>query len=106
MIRKIVLLSLVLAYVTSGGPLPARAAPEASSCGSRDQILAHLGQIYREQPVAMGLANNGGVIEVMRSNEGGTFTIVITMPNGTSCMIAAGERWEDLPRTLVKGKRI
>ena len=105
MIRKIVPLSLVLAFAASGGPLPVQAAPEASSCDSRQRILAHLGKVYREKPVAMGLANNGGVIEVMRSADAGSFTIVITMPDGTSCMIAAGERWEDLPKTLVRGKQ-
>ena len=48
--------------------------------------------------MAIGLANNGGVIEVLSSQTGTSWTIIITMPNGTSCMIAAGENWEKVPR--------
>jgi hypothetical protein len=54
----------------------------------------------------MGLANNGGVIEVMRSPGNATFTIVITMPDGQSCMIAAGQSWESLPRHHAGGPGI
>jgi hypothetical protein len=54
----------------------------------------------------MGLANNGGVIEVLRSPDSATFTIVITMPDGQSCMIAAGQSWETLPRRLAGGPGI
>ncbi len=45
----------------------------------------------------MGLANNGGVIEVLSSGSGNTWTIIITMPNGVTCLLAAGEGWESLP---------
>ena len=45
----------------------------------------------------MGLTNNGGVIEVLSSKTGERWTI-ITMPNGTACMIAAGEKWEAIPK--------
>ena len=48
----------------------------------------------------MGLANNGGVIEVLSSKAGNSWTIIITMPNGTACMIAAGENWEDIPTVV------
>lgn len=82
--------------------LPATAA-EPASCGSRNQVFAHLHQHYRESPVAMGMANNGGMIEVLRSAAGASFTIVITMPDGVTCMIAAGENWQDLPKALARG---
>ena len=52
--------------------------------------------------VALGLASNGGIVEVLTSDEGGTLTIIITMPNGVSCMVAAGEYWEGLA-PIVKG---
>ena len=54
----------------------------------------------------MGLANNGGVIEVLRATDQATFTIIIPMPDGISCMIAAGESWESLPQQLVSGSKI
>ncbi len=54
---------------------------------------------YSEIPVAMGLASNGGVIEVLAS-ENGSWTLLVTMPDGTSCVLAAGESWEALPSAL------
>ena len=63
-------------------------------CGKRDELLSHLSQKYSEQPVAMGLATNGSVVEVLSSKTGGSFTIVYTLPNGVTCLMAAGSNWE------------
>ena len=63
-------------------------------CSQRAIVLTTLSDKYAEKPVAMGLASNGGVLEVLSNNEGGTWTIIVTMPNGVSCMVAAGENWE------------
>ena len=43
----------------------------------------------------MGLAPNGGVVEVLAS-ENGSWTLLVTMPDGHSCVIAVGENWEAL----------
>jgi hypothetical protein len=64
------------------------------ACGNRDEMLGHLAGKYQEQPVAMGLATNGSLVEVLTSAEGGSFTIVYTTPEGLTCMMAAGKNWE------------
>lgn len=87
-------LTLIALAATVATALPARAGPP---CTGRAEILSHLKGKYHEAPVAMGLANNGGVIEVLASEHGNSWTIIITMPNGQSCLIAAGESWEKLP---------
>lgn len=74
------------------------AAAQQPACTKRGDVVAHLSKKYSEAPVAMGLANNGGVIEVLSSKTGESWTIIITMPNGTACMIAAGENWEAIPK--------
>ena len=66
-------------------------------CPPRHEIEDYLATEYQERPVASGIANNGGVIEVFASDELGTWTIIITMPTGQSCMIAAGQDWENRP---------
>lgn len=91
-------------FAVIAAPLDVKAEP--ASCAAREKVLQHLSGTYKEAPVAMGLANNGGVIEVMRSPDNATFTIVITMPDGQSCMIAAGQSWETLPRRLAGGPGI
>ncbi len=76
---------------------PVEAQQVQNVCTNRSEVLGHLATKYSEAPVAMGLTNNGGVIEVLTSGEGSSWTIIITMPNGVSCMLAAGESWESLP---------
>ncbi len=71
-------------------------AQEARTCAVRGEALAHLSNKYSEAPVAMGLTNKGAVVEVLTNQNGTTWTIIITMPNGVSCMVAAGECWETI----------
>lgn len=75
------------------------------ACGDRSDILTRLEGKYSEAPVAMGLSNTGGVIEVLSSPEGNTWTIIMTDPNGLSCLIAAGEYWE-AAKKLAAGKGV
>ncbi len=90
MLKKAMLLGLLVLPLS----LPAKA---QNICTARTEVLEHLGSNYSEAPVAMGLANNGGVIEVLSSGTGDTWTIIITMPNGVTCLLATGESWESLP---------
>lgn len=76
----------------------ARADPQI--CGARAEILAELTNRYSEAPVAVGLANSGVLIEVLTSDRGTTWTIIVSQPNGTSCLVAAGKQWQDLPQAV------
>ena len=67
-------------------------------CGQRMDVLKGFNGTYTETPSAMGLSNNGGVVEILTSPKGDNWTIIITMPNGLSCLVAAGENWEKMPR--------
>ena len=73
-----------------------------SNCGARATVLHYLSANYSEKPVAMGVAANGGLIEVLTSKEGNTFTIIVTMPEGDTCMVAAGQSWESLTDSLAR----
>ncbi len=66
----------------------------------RAEIADRLAGQYAESPVAMGLASNGGVIELFTSADGATWTLVLTMPDGLSRMVAAGEGWTTVPITI------
>lgn len=80
--------------------LLATATPTAAQqplCTERSEVVNQLSSQYSEAPVAMGIANNGGVVEILSSKSGTSWTIILTMPNGVTCMIAAGENWESLP---------
>jgi len=96
-------LSLALPLLLATARLPA-AADESMACGNRDDMLGHLAGRYSEKPVAMGLATNGSMVEVLTSNAGKSFTIVYTTPQGLTCMMAAGHNWESMWEQLADGK--
>jgi len=76
--------------------LPAQTFAGSMPCSDRDDVLSQLGNKYKEAPSAVGVANNGGLIEVLTSTDGSTWTIILSMPNGKSCLLAAGEEWHDV----------
>ena len=59
----------------------------------RAAVVKALGDRYAEESVGLGIAQNGGIIELFTSQDGATWTIVLTMPNGLSQVIATGESW-------------
>jgi hypothetical protein len=82
--------------------LPAVA--QGISCGQRDDIVQTLTDVYGENFSGGGLQDERAVYEVWTSEEKGTWTILLTRPNGTSCVMAAGTGWRpQLDRHIVKG---
>ncbi len=59
----------------------------------RGQLVRLLAERYGESSVSAGIANNGGVVELLTSADGATWTLVMTLPNGSSEVIAAGVSW-------------
>ena len=90
-------ITLGLALAAIAGPAFAQA-----QCDSRDKILAALAKKYSETPVAAGLTSKGGLVEVLSTGEGDTWTIIMSTPDGRSCLMAAGEGWRDIERVALK----
>jgi len=67
------------------------------ACAKRASIAASLKNKHQEEPVGVGVASNGTVIEVFASVSG-SFTNVNTRPDGLSCLIAAGENWQEIEK--------
>lgn len=99
MFRRLSPLILALPFLAATATASA-AAEDSMACGKRDEMLSHLSGKYNEEPVAMGLATNGSLVEVLASNAGGSFTIVYTTPDGLTCMMAAGSNWEIVKHQL------
>jgi len=64
-------------------------------CSARRDIVAKLAQDFREEPASAALTNDGHLLEVLKSNNDSTWSILLTAPNGVSCLVAAGESWQD-----------
>lgn len=72
----------------------------AGNCGPRDRIVTMLSEKYKETRQSIGLAKNGRVMEVFASDETGTWTVTITMPTGTTCLVASGQAFEAVREDL------
>lgn len=89
--------------VIAGGAFAGSAAAQMPQSGVRmpchnaTEIAKQLGSKYDEAPVAFGLQSNGNLLQVYTSERKDTWTVVSTSPNGLSCIVAAGKRWEDIP---------
>ena len=68
-------------------------------------IVKQLLEKHAEKPVGMGIAANGGVVELFTSPDGGTWTLIMTMPNGKSVMLGAGQDWATAP-VIAAGRKI
>lgn len=76
---------LTLATLMLATPVRAQMA-----CAPHDQAARNLDARFQERPVAAGVAASGGLIEVFAA-PGGSFTILVTRPDGISCLVAAGD---------------
>ena len=86
--------------------LTAPAALAQPVCGAHNTVSDNLKNAYAEAPVSMGVTTGGGIIEIFASDEG-SWTMVITQPNGVSCLIAVGQDWEILPMPeMISGAQI
>jgi hypothetical protein len=65
----------------------------AKICGERDVIIERLKPRYGEVQTGAGMTNTNGIVEVFASEETGTWTIIVTLPSGQSCLVAAGNHW-------------
>ncbi len=101
MSKPIWILATPIAAAVLLGPLGALALAQtqtqAQQCDQRAKVLGHLAQKYDEAPIAVGVTSSGGIVEVLTTGDGQTWTIILSDPNGTSCLIAAGEGWRTLP---------
>ena len=91
------LLASSLAFFALLGTIPASHAANVA-CASHVDVINKLSQGYAEQPVALGLAANGSLIEVFSASDGRTWTLVMTRPDGLSCILASGHAWETVTK--------
>lgn len=74
---------------------PVAAQPQQMLCGLREDMGRMLAQRFGEQPRAAGLVGDR-VVELLVSQTG-SFTVLITTPDGRSCVVTGGEDWTDRP---------
>jgi hypothetical protein len=73
----------------------------AGPCASHDDIASALGNKFSENRQSLGLANGSQVFELYVSSRG-SWTLVATDTKGKSCIVAAGDAWQN-DRKVVAG---
>ncbi len=91
---KYVSLAVVTAALWAAVSIPAHA---QVVCADRRLVTDHLATNFEEQPIGTGLTFSGQAIELFVAQTG-TWTIVVTAPNGQSCIVSHGEAWHARPR--------
>ncbi len=72
----------------------------APNCAERSFVLNELAGKYRETRRAIGLAANNTMMEMFASADTGTWTLTVTMPDGTTCLVASGNGFESVTENL------
>lgn len=71
-------------------------------CAPRDKVVARLAEKFGETRLGAGLSA-GGVVELWASKAGG-WTLLLSLPDGRSCLMSGGEAWQVLDPETPKPK--
>jgi hypothetical protein len=89
--------SIFIGMALSATPARAQLMRSQMMCGKRIDMVRQLGEKYGESRRSMGLAGRRRVIELFASEVTGSWTILLTSPQGTACLMAAGEAFQVEP---------
>lgn len=99
MVTQTVGAAALVVLAAAAASAPAMAGSETNpQCNNRDRVVELLANKYSEAPIAVGVTNTGGLVEVLSTGTGTTWTIIITSPKGWSCLVAAGEGWRAMSK--------
>lgn len=83
----------LLAVALMALTVPAQA---QSMCSQRKDLLKAITEKYNEVRVGIGMTGGSAVHELYVSKTG-TYTIIVTRPDGMACVVAAGVGWSAVP---------
>ncbi|WP_319546143.1 hypothetical protein [Ruegeria conchae] len=72
----------------------------AQNCAPRADVIKRSAQTYGETRRGIGIARQSAVMEVFASDQTGSWTIVVTLPEGVTCLIPSGQSFEALAEAL------
>jgi hypothetical protein len=77
---------------------PPQTPPQAMqrTCLPHDSAGAKLRQEFGEKVLGRGVSKDGTLLEIFMAQKDGTFTVIKTTPDGTSCVVDFGEGWQTL----------
>lgn len=70
------------------------ATSQSRFCADRESVIERLAEDYNESRMTIGIGGNNLVVEQFANKDSGTWTILVTRPDGTTCLIASGLNFE------------
>ncbi|MEM6636822.1 MAG: hypothetical protein AAF667_13145 [Pseudomonadota bacterium] len=94
----------LIGYTAAAIAFTAAAASAQSYCAERSEVTKRLTAKWGEAFTGGGLQNQASVYEIWTNDSKGTWTILRTSSDGTSCVMASGTNWRDgLPSEKLMG---
>ncbi|WP_068113635.1 hypothetical protein [Tropicimonas marinistellae] len=97
MFKRLLTGALVFGMAATAPPTEA----QQYRCAERDKVTERLEKHYGEHQSGIGLQTSDRLVEFWTSHETGSWTMLLTMPNGLSCIMAAGRNWIEESRPVV-----
>ncbi|WP_170467117.1 hypothetical protein [Ruegeria arenilitoris] len=72
----------------------------ARTCAPRDEVIKRLTETYGETRQGIGIARQGTVMELFASDQSGSWTITVTLPDGITCLVVSGQAYETMAEAL------
>lgn len=81
-----------------------RSAHAGTACGDRETIVERLTTLYNEYRASMMVDAAGNLVEIYSNLDTGTWTLLITRPQGATCVVSSGGNFIDTANDRVVGE--
>lgn len=96
MFKRLITAALVFGAAATAPPVVQ--AQAQMLCGPRELLVQRLAEDYGEDQKGAGLRGPGALYELWISDRTGSWTFIVTRPDGVACMLADGQNWVDMPK--------
>lgn len=96
-------LIMICGALAAFGVAATSSAAQQRNCAPREIVVERLASSYGEARQSIGIGAQGAVVETFASQDTGTWTITVTMPNGLTCLVASGQSYETLAEVVEPG---
>ena len=93
-------LTLAALVVSVPAAVQAQQVPrQAAPCVPHEVAVEQLTTVFKEQVVGLGLGKNQQTVVELYVGGSGSWTILVTLTNGMSCIAASGQSWTGAEKT-------
>jgi hypothetical protein len=99
--RPLLTSTLMVGALAIGAFLLPSEANGMMACGERTIIVDRLAAKFDEQRASLMIDHQGNLVKVFANPETGTWTLLITRPGGSTCVVSSGQDYVNTARPRV-----